>query len=206
MALLRHFGGPSRLLDVTRSPYVAAFFAFNDAAPDDDACIWAVGEQAITVNVTAKLNNAGENVGRELMYTEDSEHTVADLMDNRLTVGGVTKQYPLVVCVEPFRLNERISIQQGLFILPLSLVPSAYDALLQTLNISQDFTPTACELISELPPELRRSNLVKIVFPGELRKVALQELHLMNISAATLYPGLEGFAQSLRTRFSTGDF
>jgi hypothetical protein len=35
MAYLRHFGFPSPLLDWSRSPYVAAFFAFRDELPDD---------------------------------------------------------------------------------------------------------------------------------------------------------------------------
>lgn len=35
MVYLRHFGFPSPLLDWSRSPYVAAFFAFRDQ-PDDD--------------------------------------------------------------------------------------------------------------------------------------------------------------------------
>ncbi len=34
MAYLRHHGFPSPLLDWTRSPYVAAFFAFNKASED----------------------------------------------------------------------------------------------------------------------------------------------------------------------------
>jgi hypothetical protein len=37
MAYLRHFGFPSPLLDWSRSPFVAAFFAFRDNLNDDDA-------------------------------------------------------------------------------------------------------------------------------------------------------------------------
>src|SRR5258708_4117141 len=37
MAYLRHFGFPSPLLDWSRSPFVAAFFAFRDNLNGDDA-------------------------------------------------------------------------------------------------------------------------------------------------------------------------
>lgn len=46
MAYLRHHGFPSPLLDWTRSPYVAAFFAFNKATEDSNSrvSIYVFGE------------------------------------------------------------------------------------------------------------------------------------------------------------------
>lgn len=40
-SLIRHYGGPSRLLDVTTSYLVAAYFALCDSQPKRDAAIWA---------------------------------------------------------------------------------------------------------------------------------------------------------------------
>ena len=45
-ALLQHHGGPTRMLDVTRSPYVAAFYAFEFEA-GDPAVIWAFPESEL---------------------------------------------------------------------------------------------------------------------------------------------------------------
>ena len=41
LSLLQHYGGPTRLLDVTRSPYVAAYFA-ADKAGNGDCAVWAL--------------------------------------------------------------------------------------------------------------------------------------------------------------------
>ncbi len=48
-SLIRHYGGPSRLLDVTGSYLVAAYFALCDSRPKQDAAIWAFRE-AIVAN------------------------------------------------------------------------------------------------------------------------------------------------------------
>ncbi|MBT2485728.1 MULTISPECIES: FRG domain-containing protein [unclassified Microbacterium] len=44
LAKLQHFGAPTRLLDVTRNPYIGAWFAVenNEATEDDDARLFAI--------------------------------------------------------------------------------------------------------------------------------------------------------------------
>lgn len=44
LALMQHFGAPTRVLDITKSSYVAAYFAIEDATAGDDCAVWAINE------------------------------------------------------------------------------------------------------------------------------------------------------------------
>ena len=83
------------------------------------------------------------------------------------------------VCpVEPPNMNERLTIQQGVFLCPG--------------NIDVPFEENiAVNLESGL-------QMHKVVLRNKLRVQALVDLLGMNISRATLFPGIDGFAQSLK--------
>jgi hypothetical protein len=64
LAVMQHFGAPTRLLDVTKSPFVALYFAIEDATdPDRDCAVWAfnrtwcvcsIGESIFKANPKAR--------------------------------------------------------------------------------------------------------------------------------------------------------
>jgi len=197
MALLRHYGGPSRLIDVTRSPYVAAFFALANADVDGgEACIWIVHEGHIRVNAPLHLESLGRVVDKSALLhdVEQAEFEV----ENHLGEGAAA-----VVPIEPFRLNDRIAVQQGLFLGPLSLEGDFYSLLRASVGI-KDLERHEAKYNGTNADLLRRQSIAKISFPTSIKNEALEDLRLMNVSAATLYPGLEGFVASLTSRFSSG--
>src|SRR5207249_2997498 len=59
LGLIQHYGGPTRFLDVTRSPYIALFFAF-EAPGNDDRALWAI-EKAWCMSECARVMAEGEN-------------------------------------------------------------------------------------------------------------------------------------------------
>ena len=81
--------------------------------------------------------------------------------------------------INAFRLNERLRIQQGAFLIPG--------------DISKPFL----ENLEALPNHDHRDNVIKIVIPFTERRTALKHLFQMGISRTTLFPGLDGFADSL---------
>ena len=54
LSLLQHYGGPTRLLDFTLSPYVAALFAL-EKPQDEPAAIWAVQPSQLQFHASQQI-------------------------------------------------------------------------------------------------------------------------------------------------------
>lgn len=177
LALMRHYGAPSRLLDWTYSLFVAFFFALARRAPPGKGyVIWAVDAAWIRREANRRL---GESREIDLCAQEREEH--AGRFD---TLFGPEGRPPealeaLVYPVNPLRLNERLTIQQGVFLCPRQITRPFVDNL------------------RALGPD--RSVLKAFLIPEDRRIRFLAELDRMNMNSAVLFPGLQGFAESLWT-------
>ena len=190
LALMQHHGCPTRLLDFTYSFYVAAFFALESAA--GPSAVWAVNLERLESFANRKLGVTQQ--GRDTMfdvyqrYTSAAEEAVS-------AQEGPTYLLP----VEPFRVNERLSIQQGLFLMGCDVGRPFVDNLAGSL----DLEPGMVKQTLDVPAgevnliSARDFALIKIVLPHEVQYDALRDLRSMNITAATLFPGLDGFSRSL---------
>ncbi|MGH9418421.1 MAG: hypothetical protein ACRD3J_00490, partial [Thermoanaerobaculia bacterium] len=84
-----------------------------------------------------------------------------------------------IVPLTPFRQNDRLRIQRGTFLVPGEVSSGFMDNLRAMSGYEDDI------------------NLVKLVLPRRVRAEALEHLYSMNISRTSLFPGLDGYAQSL---------
>ena len=169
LAAMQHHGTPTRLLDFTRSPYVAAYFAVEDAVLDEPCAIWAIDEPWCRARADATLRLAGQ-VG--------PDHPTFSW----LYQGQTLAQVALVAPAGPFQLSTRQVAQQALFAVPGDLTLSFEENLRRMLE----------------PGESLGEHVKCYQLSGVARGEILRDLRLMNISRASLYPGLDGFAQSLR--------
>lgn len=178
-SLMQHYGAPTRLLDFTYSVYVAAYFALEEALEPKEArkdyAIWAInGKWAINESA-----NFFEKDTREFKFLKEpieDERGKAKAFESLFR-----RDVPIAfVCPQnPFRLNERLTIQKGVFMCPG--------------NVTLPFE----ENLRFLPGWKEKQNVVKIIIPNELRRDALNWLYDANNTRATLFPGLDGFAKSL---------
>src|SRR5687768_4372081 len=179
LALLRHHGAPTRLLDFTKSFYVAAWFAVE--AADGDAAVWAVD--------LPRLRRAAERRLREHGFEQPPDEPwelARELLARRDLGRGV-------VDVEPFRVDERVAAQQGMFLLALDPAASFVDNLAATFEAApfdleglpvHDYPGAAAEAALAAP-------VVEIVLPQEVHRSARDDLWRMNLTAASFFPGLE---------------
>ena len=172
LSLLQHYGAPTRCVDFTYSIYVAAYYALDHAA--GDCVVWALNANWAVNSSIRALKSAGKpNV---------------DVLLNP-ALGGYEQRIfsalfnpPAVSCAlpaNPLRLNERLRIQKGVFVVTGNLVTGFMENL------------------QAMPNWEREDHLMKIIIPVGLRRHALEKLFYMNISRTSLFPGLDGYAQSL---------
>lgn len=177
LSLMRHYGAPIRMLDWTYSFFVAVFFAIEDSISKDGAAIWALEKNTI-INNAKKINNIGT------LLSDDE-----DIHNNDTWEGCFfcpKRPQLFVFPTNPFRLNERLVIQQGDLLCPG--------------DISRTFEEN---LGAGLPTVTNKSHSklrkYPLQFGAKERQKALLALQRMNVSRATLFPGLEGFSKSLKT-------
>ncbi len=116
LALMQHHGAPTRLLDFTWSPYVAAFFALERAT--DDAAVWALHPPSLTPWATRTVR-ASQKVSKKEVGPWIPGGFERDFLPN---------VNPIVVIGEPHRMNRRLIAQSGTFAIP-GVVDRAVDEL-----------------------------------------------------------------------------
>jgi len=173
LALMRHYEAPSRLLDWTYSLFVATFFALEKA--NSNCAVWAIDSDWLEKRIK---DTSGNYIGRYL----DPEFF--DKREEILRKRLFRKNPKMMVHVlNPIRLNDRLVLQQGVFLCPGDISKTFQDNLEIYLN-------DECQ-----------DKIVKYIIKCDRKERIriLVNLHRMNINRATLFPGLEGFSKSLCT-------
>jgi hypothetical protein len=188
LSLMQHHGSPTRLLDLSHSMFIAAFFAMENA--QKDAAIWAVNlEQIRRTNM--------DKYGMDSYRTNiDNFNTEIIAVANEI-ISKDGKEKPNVdkgvILIEPEKLHERILNQQGLFLFPTDINCSISD----NLGINAIDPKTVNSELSFV--DSRKDYIIKFIIPFEFKREILQSLDSMNINSRTLFPGLDGFARSMQT-------
>ncbi len=142
--LMQHFSTPTRLLDWTRSPWVALYFAINHHF-EIDGVIWSF-------------------LPSPLLREKDRDW-------RRFAKGPLSAtQKDNVFVIEEIMPTERLEAQQGVFTVATSPL------------LSQD----------EYLPCLRR-----LVIRASIKQECLFRLKAMNITATSLFPGLDGLGRGV---------
>src|SRR5579864_8620259 len=163
LALMQHYGAPTRLLDWTHSFYVAMFFALDGADPGTDTAVWSLNWTEVWEKLLPAIM-ALSNADRNLQKPKSFEQVLF----------GKDK---FVIKIAPFRFNDRLILQQGTFLAPSNVHFPFWKYLEESLKAAKSGT------------------LKKFEISHKAQGTMLEELFDMNLTRATLFPGLEGFSR-----------
>ena len=195
LSLMQHYGAKTRLLDFSYSIYVALYMAIYGLDDmKEDAVIWALNADMLRRRIT------------ELFY-KDSDGIVDDnfmYISALKSLQSIPFDEPLperiLYLFQPRICNERISRQQGLFVMPSTISMHFEDVLSAYCDVTKKSPAKDIdELMKEdrVYPIYQHTGMIKIIVPHEMRYDMVRALEAMNISAETMYPGLVGLAESM---------
>lgn len=192
LSVMRHYGAPTRLLDWTYSPYVALYFALERWEPKDrnkdrqKIVVWCLDQEWCDINAQkadpfVKQNlHEYRSVHIQELENPDAQKRKGELFHELF----MCDRYWFVFPVNPSHLHTRLTVQQGVFLCPGNVGTGIVD-ILSTYRLNP---ASRIAKISWLPKDAMEN--VK----------ALKYLNSMNINRASLFPGLDGFAQSFNCR------
>jgi hypothetical protein len=167
ISLMRHYGAPTRVLDWTYSIHVAAHFALNSSENNKPCWIWAIEPKKLDAQAETLYPGLREPRGMtQKSGAHFREHFMAPAPNT------------FVSTATPYRLNERLAIQRGVFLCPGNVTKSFLENLRATGSI--------------------KGYAIKILegYRQSLRNLLLK----LNINSEVLFPGLQGLAESLNDR------
>ncbi|WP_416838813.1 FRG domain-containing protein [Haloferax sp. DFSO52] len=194
LAIAQHHGLPTRLIDWTYSPAVAAYFATGGRS-DADGVIWAVDYVRTHEQLPGFLRESLERLNTE-MFDADLLDDVTHLLLDRYTDGGgksrragVLEMFDMLEAIEAF-----VAEQADDYV--LFFEPPAIDQRIvnQAALFSSQSNPTVgMDTWLENRPDLYR----RIIVPADRKAEFRDRLDQLNVNRRTLFPGLDGIANWL---------
>ena len=178
MALMQHYGLPTRLLDWTESSLIALYFSVRDYSNEHDSVVWLLDGWS--------LNYRKEIFGEDSIPDETHPKIEDYLLPPAHTHNRKVKaENPIAIRAK--KNNARLLAQKGHFTIhgwrpkPLNTLVIKLNA--KTANHNQVY-------------------LKKIKISGKHKLYILRELYVAGISASVVFPEITGYCDEIMFRYS----
>ncbi len=173
LAIMQHYGVPTRLVDFTESPYVALYFALESYNPkfEQDFSIFAFDYSAI---MDCSLQEISRN-DSQFKETRLSLHSKRDIIFEKIVDAF---SYDILWITEPEVMNMRLDRQSGSFLLS----GNGGAKIQKIINL----------------PIYSNVNMLKFSIDYSLYESVYALLRKMNVTSKSLYGNLDGLAKHIR--------
>ena len=223
LAAMQHYGVPTRMLDFTRSFFIAMYFAFagNDTKqPPHDHAIWAVNLDKVFPRSKVFCNERDRRVADEIGDVGakgDLEflEAYADWVEEELQRDSIARAEMIcktgeavlrgesedkgagILPIDISGRNSRMFAQNGLFIMTTDF--SSFENSLSSALHLQGLASMPSVRLRELKSAMKIDGLVlvKFILSEKLHCKALDLLKAANIGSQTLFPDLSGIAAQI---------
>jgi len=173
LALMQHYGVPTRLVDFTESPFVALYFALEAYNPQsgNNLAIYALDYKSVmdhSINYI-KQRDSGFLETRST-FSKKQDQIFEEIVDRF--------SYDIAWITEPKLLNARLDRQAGCFLLSGNKATKIETILTSPIYSSCD--------------------IQKLIINGELYTGIFALLRKMNITSKSIYGDLVGMAKSIK--------
>lgn len=196
LSIMQHYGSPTRLLDFTRSLYIALFFAVQESLTD--ASIWAVNPSRLNERHRDGFSFNGKTYNPSFSGTNDEK---LGLVDDVVFPALVAATPKLIVDVNPNYSNERLKSQLSLFLVPLDVNAPFMENLCRSLDFERIPVGMEYESWPRNPSSAFFCNevaLIKFRIDHACHDSMRRELEYMTIDCSKLFPDLTGFCLSMK--------
>lgn len=193
---MQHYGLPARLLDWSRSPLIALYFAVSDmSASEKDACIWILTPGLL--NTSQSLEQPSMIDGKE--YDNTFIYSTAHRLINTMVYSAFRRwelsSNPDAITPDDRKFHHRCSQLKGKI---AACYPTESDG--RVYNQQAAFTVhNSSKKLADICDDMMLQNLV---IPHAVKPYLKYELQLCGITESYIYPDLEHLALEIKTMFS----
>ncbi|MCH5250689.1 MAG: FRG domain-containing protein [Lachnospiraceae bacterium] len=192
LTLMQHYGLPTRLLDWSRSPLVALYFAVSDKSQcDKDGCIWMLTPGKL--NESQRLEKPSKVDGKEYdnVYIYNTKHKTIATMIYPAFRRWKFSSLPEAITPEDRKFDHRFNDLKD-------KIAACYPTESDSRVYNQFAAFTVHNSIKKLADICNNSTLHRITIPYEYKDNLLYELSICGITQSYIYPDLEHLANEIK--------